>query len=70
MKPNKESLFRTELAGVLNKYSLENGSDTPDFILARYLQNCLNAFDIAVTDREGWYGRTKSTGEIILTRKN
>lgn len=70
MKPDKESLFRTELARILNKYSLENGSDTPDFILARYLQNCLNAFDIAVTDRESWYGRTKSTGEIILTRKN
>lgn len=35
----------------------ENGSDTPDFILATYLINCIGAFNKAVNDRERWYGR-------------
>jgi hypothetical protein len=45
-----------EIAILLNKYSAENGSNTPDFILAKYLADCLAAFDKAVTAREKWYG--------------
>ena len=48
--------FRTELIGLLNKHSLENGSNTPDFILADYLISCLSSFDTAVSDRSAWYG--------------
>jgi hypothetical protein len=29
--------LRDELSAALNRYSAENGSDTPDFILAEYL---------------------------------
>jgi len=39
----------------LNRNSAENGSDTPDFILAEFLELCLNAFDKAVTAREAYY---------------
>lgn len=53
--------LREELVGLLNKHSAENGSDTPDFILADYLMNCLDAFDKAVTAREKWYGRAPVT---------
>lgn len=49
--------FRKELETVINRYSQENGSNTPDFILADYLTNCLLAFDSAVNARERWYGR-------------
>lgn len=49
--------FRTELEQLLNQYNRENGSDTPDFILADYLFNCLLHFDRAVNEREKWYGR-------------
>jgi hypothetical protein len=57
--------FRAELEELINRHSRENGSNTPDFILANYLDNCLVAFDQAVTHREKWYGRTnlKSGGE-------
>lgn len=41
----------------INLYSAENGSNTPDFILAQYLMDCLAAYDKAVTAREKWYGR-------------
>ena len=46
-----------ELAAVLNCASAENGSDTPDFILAAYLSDCLAAWNRNVTAREAWYGR-------------
>jgi len=35
----------------------------PDFILADYLADCLDAYDKAVTRRTEWY--QKSTDEII-----
>jgi len=52
-----ETDFRAELEMLINKYSKENGSDTPDFVLARYLENVLQNFDAAVKEREEWYGR-------------
>ena len=50
-----ESELRVELRRVLNGVSAENGSNTPDFILAQYLVSCLNAFDHAVKARDSWY---------------
>jgi len=47
--------FRKELETLINKNSKENGSDTPDFILAEYLDQCLSSFDIAVKSRNDWY---------------
>lgn len=47
--------FRKELGNLINRHSLENGSDTPDFILARYMAECLDAFDKAVKTRTEWY---------------
>ena len=41
--------FRAELTTLINRYSLENGSDTNDFILADYLADCLVAYDRAAT---------------------
>lgn len=49
--------FRKELEELINRYSKENGSNTPDFILAEYLVNTLAVFDTAVRARENWYGR-------------
>ncbi len=49
--------FEKELKGLINKHSMENGSDTPDFILAKYLRSCLLAFNGATRRRERWYGR-------------
>jgi hypothetical protein len=50
--------FISELRGIINKHSMENASNTPDFILAQYLTNCLRAWDQATQQRETWYGRT------------
>ena len=51
--------FRKELERLINCYSMESGSDTPDFILSDYLTACLDVFDVTVQAREKWYGRVK-----------
>jgi hypothetical protein len=53
---NKEE-FKKELERLINRYCMENGSDTPDFILSEYLTDCLESYDDAVKAREKWYGR-------------
>lgn len=50
------SELERELASVLNKYSAENGSNTPDFILAEYLIGCLKAFNTATKSAHAWRG--------------
>lgn len=52
-----KTAFQKELETLLNRCSMEVGSDTPDFILASYLTNCLNVFNVAVFQREMWHGR-------------
>lgn len=54
-------MLRADIEQAINRNSAENGSDTPDFILAQFLMRCLGAFDVAVQQREGWYGRESST---------
>lgn len=53
--------FREELRELINRHSMENLSNTPDFLLTEYILGCLEAFDSAVRQREAWYGRTKET---------
>ena len=48
--------FRKELEHLINKSSKENGSNTPDYILAEYLNDCLIAYDKATNKRNDWYG--------------
>jgi hypothetical protein len=48
--------FERDLAEVLNKHSMDNGSNTPDYILARYLIRCLDNFREVNQERESWFG--------------
>ena len=48
--------FENEICDVINRSNQESLSNTPDFILAAYLTECLNAFDIATRRRTKWYG--------------
>ena len=61
-----------ELSQLLNKYSIENGSDTPDFILAPYMLACLRAFDEASIKRAKWFdiGMPMSTTELRPPTQN
>lgn len=57
IKLMKRLEFRQELGKLINRCSMENGSDTPDWILRDYLIGCLVSFDESVKAREKWYGR-------------
>lgn len=60
--------FKLELERLINEHSIENGSDTPDFILAEFLNTCLEAFNRAVQAREQWYGRNDENDNKRLQR--
>lgn len=49
--------FKEELINLINRHSQENASNTPDFILANYIENCLCGFAEAIQQRETWYGK-------------
>lgn len=61
--------FKKELENLINRCSKENDSNTPDFILAEYLTDCLIAFNKATNRRNNWYGSNKemefNTDDII-----
>lgn len=49
--------FEKELEQLINRHSVENASDTPDFILAKFIGGCLEAFATATQARDKWYGK-------------
>jgi hypothetical protein len=57
--------FERDLTNLINRWSLENMSNTPDFILARYLMSCLYAYNIASNDRVSWF----TSGHNIADKK-
>ncbi len=44
--------FQKELASLINKFSFENLSNTPDFVLAEYLYSCLENFNKTIKSKE------------------
>ena len=58
--------FREELQRLVNSHSLENISNTPDWIIAGYLAKCLKALDEAIQQRETFYGRDARPTEMIF----
>ncbi len=58
-----KSLFQSKLEDLINFESMENGSNTPDLILARYLVSCLKTFDTATRARDNWYNEGKGIEE-------
>jgi hypothetical protein len=61
--PTEPQTFEQELCALINRHSMENHSDTPDFILCEFLRKSLETFDVAVRLRERWYGRE---GELTV----
>lgn len=48
--------FTKELSALLNRACLENDSNTPDYILAEYLMDVLDAYARVTTKRDEWWG--------------
>lgn len=50
--------FERELAPLVNAHSLEEGSDTPDFQIAKYLRRCLEAYNEVRVHCARWHGES------------
>ena len=48
----RNSEFRQKLEHLISECSMENYSDTRDFVLAAYLSRCLAAYEEAVISRD------------------
>ena len=66
---SNEPAFRKELEILINRYSMENGSNTPDFLLAEYLVMQLHLWDQFVTRREEWFGRSRTRKDNALIER-
>jgi hypothetical protein len=51
--------FEKDLRVLINKHIVENGSDTPDFIMSDFLSVVIAAFNNSVRARDKWYNRPK-----------
>lgn len=60
--------FEKELRSLINRHSIENASNTPDYILADFIAHCLIAFNRATHERDRWYGKTKEALPTTETR--
>jgi hypothetical protein len=57
VNPAPEPEFVDKLAALINSVSRENRSNTPDFVLAKFMETCLFAFENASNTRERWFGK-------------
>ena len=53
-KPIEQPFFDS-LTELINKESKENTSNTPDFIIAEFLRDCLDALNMTIMKRDEWY---------------
>ena len=63
LEVHERPIFFDEIRAVINRHSKENGSNTPDFILAQFLTSSLEALDFAINQRSDWYGRRDVPGQ-------
>ena len=59
--------FQKNVENVINSLSLENVSNTPDHILAKFIDNVFWAANNLIKDREDWYEYHNEIGQIVMT---
>jgi hypothetical protein len=71
--------FEKELSELINKHSLENSLEMPDFMMAELLVNMLKAMRLARKLNDGWHGMNaypddykelKKSVETFTTKNN
>ena len=60
---SKYTEFEKKLRRLINEESMENHSNTDDATLARYLMECLRAYERAVGSRDFMGRKDENTGE-------
>lgn len=69
MHPAQLDHFRNQLQHTINRTSRENGSNTPDFILAEALAGVAEIFDYLINRRDQWYGKTGGPPVVTFTQR-
>lgn len=66
------SMFETQARELINKFSLENASNTPDYILAEFLARSLDAFNdcVILRDRHSGASQKQRTDEVTSESPN
>jgi hypothetical protein len=64
---NEETKFQKELEELINRHCQENGSNTPDFLLASYLNDCLLTWNRYTQARDKWWGVNLEIGNKHFT---
>ena len=62
--------FEQNVENVINNLSLENVSNTPDHILAKFVDRVFWAANNLIKDREVWYGSHNEPGKITMNLKD
>lgn len=58
MNAEKRVALHKGIQTLVNSLSLENESNTPDWVIADYLVECLDVWNRTTDTRERYYGRT------------
>lgn len=66
----EEPDLEKDLAALLNSYSEENPSGTPDFILAEYLLGCLRVYNATIKSRARWRGESTELPALARLEKD
>lgn len=61
MVKGEQMTFEKELEQLINKHSVDNDCETPDFILAQACLGFMREFSKATEARDKWFGREKHT---------
>ena len=56
LRKSPEETFRGQISGLVNSFLREHISNTPDYILANYMADCLQSFEKATNARDKWFG--------------
>jgi len=68
LEASADQTFGAELTALLNKHSRENKSNTPDFLLARFMLDCLRSWERSTRGRDEWFGVELSPGRVSFVK--
>lgn len=54
--------FQKELTNLINKHSLDNDANTPDYILSNILTDVLTSIIVRTKERDDWYNTDHDIG--------
>ncbi len=70
MKTKNEREFKQELIRIINIFGIEKHSDTPDFLIADYLFDCMISYGIATRKRDDWHQFTPFESRINVIEES